>query len=172
MNNEETYERYIDELFSYGKYFSIDNDTLIDLIHDVFLSFYLKDKNSIDDDNIKFYLLCSLKNKIISFWRKKQMHNISIEHDLSFELVMEYQDALVEHEEEMNFKKQVNRILESLTSRQREAIYLRYILELETKEVAKILNITEKSVRKIIYRAFDNISKDFANPFTMIFLFM
>lgn len=47
--------------------------------------------------------------------------------------------------------------MESLSGSQREAIYLRYIMEMEYDEIVKILNINAESVRKLVYRGIDRL---------------
>ena len=39
-NYKVLYEKYIDQLYSYGRALGVDEDTLYDLIHDVFLHFF------------------------------------------------------------------------------------------------------------------------------------
>ena len=58
------YELFIDDLFTYGIQLSDDKDFVMDCIHDLFLDLYKYKKNLSMTDNIKYYLLRSLKNKI------------------------------------------------------------------------------------------------------------
>ena len=44
-------------------------------------------------------------------------------------------------------------MLEILTDKQKEAVYLRFIQELEYEEVANLLDMTAPAVRKLISRA-------------------
>ena len=57
-----------------------------------------------------------------------------------------------------------------LTNKQREVVYLHFMQELSYQEVAEILHITPKSVRKIIYRALERMQGGVA-PLWLVFIF-
>ncbi len=59
----------------------------------------------------------------------------------------------------------------SLTGRQREAIYLRYMQELEYDEIAVLLNLTTKGTRKLIYRAIERMREQYGPVLFYFFLF-
>ena len=59
--------------------------------------------------------------------------------------------------------------LNLLTNKQREVIYLRFIKALSIQEISEILNITPKSVRKMIYRAIERMQQ---GKIELLFLLM
>ena len=78
--------------------------------------------------------------------------------------------ALMEDEEERrNYEKEVESLLNLLTNKQREVIYLRFIKALSIQEISEILNITPKSVRKMIYRAIERMQQ---GKIELLFLLM
>ena len=137
------YENYIDELFAYGIAFGVEKDFVLDAIHDLFLHLF----ESADKIEIlgspKSYLFSALKNKIITSLRK-QANWLSLE-------------------------KEVESLLNLLTNKQREVIYLRFIKALSIQEISEILNITPKSVRKMIYRAIERMQQ---GKIELLFLLM
>lgn len=159
------YEIYIDELFAYGIAFGVEKDFVLDAIHDLFLHLF----ESADKIEIlgspKSYLFSALKNKIITSLRK-QANWLSLEEEVE-EVDAE---ALMEDEEERrNYEKEVESLLNLLTNKQREVIYLRFIKALSIQEISEILNITPKSVRKMIYRAIERMQQ---GKIELLFLLM
>ncbi|MCB0444916.1 MAG: sigma-70 family RNA polymerase sigma factor, partial [Gelidibacter sp.] len=67
------YDMCIDELFCFGMQLCNDKNRVMDAIHDLFLNLYKYRKNLATTDNVKYYLLRSLKNQIL-----KQPNNTSI----------------------------------------------------------------------------------------------
>ncbi len=59
------YDQYVDVLISIGQYYSSDKEFIISCIHDLFFDIYKYRKNLSDNDNIKLYLIKSLKRKIV-----------------------------------------------------------------------------------------------------------
>lgn len=154
------YEEYIDELFAYGIAFGMEKDFVLDAIHDLFLHlFESADKIKITGSP-KSYLLGALKNRIISSLRKQtnwSSLNEEVEYDFKIEVDAE---TLMENEEERkHYEKEVEDLLNLLTSKQREVIYLRFTKSLSIQEISDILDITPKSVRKMIYRAIERMQQ-------------
>ncbi len=153
------YENYIDELFAYGMAFGVEKDFVLDAIHDLFLHLF----ESADKIEIlgspKSYLFSALKNKIITSLRK-QANWLSLEEvEYDFKIEVDAEALMEDEEERRNYEKEVERLLNLLTSKQREVIYLRFIKALSIQEISEILNITPKSVRKMIYRAIERMQQ-------------
>ena len=50
-------------------------------------------------------------------------------------------------------------MLDSLTDRQREAVYLRYTQGLSYEEIGKLMGIQPKAAQKLVYRAIEQMRK-------------
>ena len=148
------YENYIDELFAYGIAFGVEKDFVLDAIHDLFLHLF----ESADKIEIlgspKSYLFSALKNKIITSLRK-QANWLSLEEEVEYNFKIEVDaEALMEDEEERrNYEKEVENLLNLLTNKQREVIYLRFIKALSIQEISEILRIKETTVQTRLMRA-------------------
>jgi DNA-directed RNA polymerase specialized sigma subunit, sigma24 homolog len=57
-------------------------------------------------------------------------------------------------------KKELSRAMKTLTSRQREAIYLRYIREVPLEDIASMLNMNYQSTRNLIHRSILKLRKE------------
>mgnify|MGYP002533844966 FL=1 len=165
------YEKYVGQMYSYGKALGVDDDALYDLIHDVFLHFFEHQNEIVDNDNVKYYLFRCLKNRMISEKRKEvTMEDIDESDDYLFSITVFGLDYIEEEEERKEIAEQIENMLCSLTGRQREAIYLRYMQELEYDEIAVLLNLTTKGTRKLIYRAIERMREQYGPVLFYFFL--
>ena len=70
---KELYDLYIDELFSYGISIHGNKDLVMDCIHDLFIDLFDNPRMA-QDVNVKYYLLASLKRRIIK--RKQETRQV------------------------------------------------------------------------------------------------
>lgn len=162
------YETYENDLFSYGMAFGLEKEELEDAIHDVFLYLYEREHRLWESENIKFYLLNCLKNHIISLQRKKiRLENIEETEEYRFIIDVDGFEAIEAEEERIEAIRRLEKMLQCLTDRQREAIYLRYTQNLSFEKVAEMLHINTKAAQKLVYRAIDQMRK---NSFFFFFM--
>jgi RNA polymerase sigma factor (sigma-70 family) len=57
---------------------------------------------------------------------------------------------------------QLNKSINQLSDRQKEAIYLRYHQGLTVEQVAEVLNLNYQSTKNLLHRAILQLRKDFA----------
>ena len=147
------YEEQVDGLYFYGCKFTNDRELIKDCIHDVFVKLYEKeDLSSIQ--NMKFYLLRSLKNKLIYESIKKstkEVYNATFSY--SQEPSSDYRFDFIEDDETKQLKFYVEKAFENLTNKQKEAVYLYYIEELSYDEIGQMLNMNRQSVKNTVHRA-------------------
>ena len=133
------YETYENDLFSYGIAFGISKELLEDAIHDVFLHLYEREHKLWESQNMKFYLLNS--------------------DNYSFLIEVNGFELIDEEKERAAMQKQLKKMLDSLTDRQREAVYLRYTQGLSYEEIGKLMGIQPKAAQKLVYRAIEQMRK-------------
>ena len=135
------YETYENDLFSYGIAFGISKELLEDAIHDVFLHLY--------------------ENRIRTI-KKKEMNTEFLEEgsdNYSFLIEVNGFELIDEEKERAAMQKQLKKMLDSLTDRQREAVYLRYTQGLSYEEIGKLMGIQPKAAQKLVYRAIEQMRK-------------
>ena len=64
---------------------------------------------------------------------------------------------MISEEETQKLKKIVEDLLKELTPRQREAIYLRYMQEMDYEDIAVLLNMNVNSARRLVSRGIDSL---------------
>ena len=152
------YLHHSNALFDYGCRFTSDKDLVKDCIQEVFCTLIRTRKNLSETDNVRLYLLKSLKRRIIrdlkTVINKPRLLN---DQDYSFELnwAENLEDQLNEFDEEK--RRLIAEAIQSLTERQKEAIYLRFNRGLEYEEISLLLNLNYQSSRALIHRAVEKI---------------
>lgn len=166
------YEMYASEMYSYGMSFNINKETVLDAIHDVFLHIIEKKSNIDLNANAKFYLLISLRNRLFSIKRKEiSVQSIDDTENLNFSLIISKLGDIIEDENDKeDLISEIEGILNELTNRQREVIYLRYMQSLSYEEIAEILHITPKATRKLNYRALAQIKERYGDKMLILIL--
>lgn len=149
------YEFYINDLYAYGISLGGEKEVVKDCIQDIFLQVYFEEKKYSSPDHFKYFLLKSFKNRLYNIYNSKAISaTTGISEDvLNFTITTTVLDQIIEEEDRVIIKQQVDDLLLKLTSRQKEAMYLRYIQELEYEEIAEILDITPHATRKLISRS-------------------
>ena len=168
------YQNHVASLYSYGCKFTADRELVKDCIHDVFVNIHkMEDVANILD--IKFYLLKSLKNRLLDEFEKVKTDNIEDEDTFSYTHGVLDENKLMDIDETDRIRKQyIEKIFEHLTKRQKEAVYLYYIEELTYDEICKLLGMNYQSVRNTIHRALVRLREKLGNKppdFLAIFWF-
>ena len=168
------YSLCVNDLLAYGQSLGFDMNLCEDAIHNVFCTLYLKRKELTEVRSLPPYLFRAFRNDMLNMWRKlSKLSEIDINR-LSFTTEVTILDTIIDEEEKSDIKDIVEDLLNKLTDRQREAIYLRYMQGLSYEEIAELLDISLGSVRKLVYRAIMCLreeSRKIDNPLILLFLF-
>ena len=76
-------------------------------------------------DNVKIYLMSSLRNSIFNVFNKGNLHDTYIS-NINYEFDLSVEEKLIETEDETSQKHTVAHLLNTLSPRQREIIYYRF----------------------------------------------
>ena len=159
------YTLYVDDLFTYGCYLGFAREVVKDAIHDIFIKI-TTDSNKLDNiSNIKFYLFRSLKNRLLDIHKNQREHidleNIDLLQEIPFNIQVNVEDLMIEEEEQMQIKTGIEQMLNSLTDRQREIIYLRYVQGYDYPQIAELLQISVHGCRKLVSKAILSLREKF-----------
>lgn len=147
------YRNYVDRLYSYGLSLGFNENICLDAIQDVFCKIYTQRKELSHVQNISYYLFRSFKNRLIDINKKNKTEYLNPVYETIFHSDISILETIIDEEETALLQQKVKLLLDSLTNNQREAIYLRYMHELDYDEIAELLDINSDSVRKLVYRA-------------------
>lgn len=162
------YKAYSNDMFVYGTHFTSDRESIKDCIQEVFIKIYSNRSNLKPVDNVKVYLFVSLKNKLFDLFKKdiKYFEIDTIEPVFCTDYSIE--EKLINTENLYAQKKKIAQMLETITPRQREIIYYRYVEELSYEEICVLMKMNYQSVRNLIHRSILKIRDTFPDP---IFIF-
>ena len=163
------YTSYTDDLFTYGCYLGFDRETVKDAIHDVFVKISIDSENLENISNIKFYLFRSLKNRLLDIHKSQKKHikleNIDPSREVPFKIEVNVEELMIEEEEQTEIKTGIEQMLNTLTDRQREIIYLRYVQEYDYPQIAELLQISVHGCRKLVSKAIFNLRERYGALF-------
>ncbi|MDR0573295.1 MAG: RNA polymerase sigma factor [Tannerella sp.] len=156
------------KLYTYGINTGMTNECVEDTIQELFIKLYINPKQITTPSTLLPFLLTSLRNSFLNI-EKSSKRNIRIDdiESFRFDFLVE-NNPFEEKEEQELLKKQIARILESLTSRQREIIYLKFLMQMSYEEISSIMQLTEQAARNLTHRAIEKIRKN--NPYFFLFL--
>jgi len=157
------YNQYLNTLYRYGIKLYTNEEIVKDAIQDVFLDLYLKrEKNKTNPENLKYYLILSLKRNLIKKLKKERKSGESNSgYEIAFDSECNMEQIMIEHEEETEKSRRIQYMLSQLTVKQKEALYLRFNESMEYSEIAKVMKISVDSVRKQVYRAIQTVREVF-----------
>ena len=125
------YKEHVQELFSYGKALTSNDERLKDAIQDVFYKILSNPSSLKNVQNLKYFLFKSLKNRLIDIL-KSEINKEAVYERIDFTVNdVTILDSLIEEEERFELSQKIQLLLEQLTFRQREVVCLRYIYNME-----------------------------------------
>lgn len=165
------YKRYNNELFAYGTALGFDRETMKDAIQEVFYKLHRNKKQLGNIISLKYYLLRMLKNYLIDHYRSQMESSEFESHEFTFSITTTILDDLISEEEQLQLKSRVENLLKVLTDRQREAIYLRFIEELDYEEIGVLLNLSPHASRKLVSRGIKRMREIDQGLLVILFLY-
>lgn len=167
------YDRYVDDLYTYGLYLGFKREIVMDAIHDVFCKLSENKEILASIESCKFYLFKSLKNRLYDILKKEkpyiELSDIESQ-TLPFSFSINIEDNFINKEDQRLIKEQITEMLSVLTPRQREIIYLRYIQEYEYSEISELLNISIHGCRKLVSKAILKLREEYGTLITLLLL--
>lgn len=155
------YHTYFPQLFQYCIRFTTDRAFIQDNLQDFFFQLFTKPPRHTAVENLKSYLLVSVRRQLLrSMTRTVDTHRELEDNEDAYTFYLELgaDDQLISREQLQLRQAAMQDLIQQLTPRQREAIYL-YFYENEGYEsIAEIMQLKEvKYARTLIYRALDEM---------------
>jgi RNA polymerase sigma factor (sigma-70 family) len=154
------FEKYARLLYAYGSKITKDYGIVEDGIQDLFVELWRKHDVLGNTDNIKFYLLKSLRRKIVrridSDQRKLGIE--SLQEDAA-EVELPAEATIIQQQFSLEQQEQLSRAISSLSERQREAVYLKFYEKMDYQQLSEVLEISLPSTYKLIGKAVDALRK-------------
>ena len=162
------YNNHVRSLFKYGCNFTQDESLVKDCIHDVFIDLSKYRSSLRATNNIKLYLYKSLKRKIIRSLSKGSIFGTLDPEMLPFHYSVE--DELIDNEFEQQRYQQLDKAMLTLSPRQKEAIYLKFVSELSYEELSKVMKLNYQSARNLVFKGLEKLRESYPKSLFLFFL--
>ena len=165
------FEKYYGDLINYGNSFSPFAEKVQDCVQNVFADIWLYRESLQKPNVVKAYLLSSVRKRIARLYErdhifKKITTTDSIE--FLFDFSVEYE--LIDDETTAERVLYLNKLLNDLPSRQKEALFLRYNEGLSVEQIAEILNVNYQSASNLLHRGLLTLRKEWKSVFSVLLL--
>ncbi len=165
------FEKYYSDLVRYGSSLCSADDKVQDCVQDVFADLWIYRQSLAENVVIKAYLLSSVRKRIIRldqrdhiFRKKTDIKSIEFLFDFSIE------QQLISDEETAHKVFHLNKLINNLPSRQKEALYLRYNQGLSIDQIAEMMEVNYQSASNIIFRGIKTLRKEWNVDISIILL--
>ena len=147
------YDHFIDPIYRYI-YFRVDREEALDLTENVFLKVW---------ENLKSY---KTGNKYFSSWVYRIAHNLVVDHYRMGKETLELDDNVADEKKDTNPMIQaerklghetLNKAIGKLKKKYQQVIILKYINELDNREIARIMKRSEGNLRILKFRALKSL---------------
>ncbi|WP_277479116.1 RNA polymerase sigma factor [Catalinimonas alkaloidigena] len=151
---EQLYDKFFPLLFRYGMQFCPERAMVKDCLQDFFVELYVGRANLSKVQQVKNYLYVSFRHRIIRKACGKQLLLEPISSNYHFEVSFSHEHALIREQlDEIRQRKLLN-AFKKLSSRQKEAVFLRFYENMSYEEIAEIMKMKKvKYARTLVYRA-------------------
>jgi RNA polymerase sigma-70 factor (ECF subfamily) len=152
------YEITFNRLYHYGIKFTTDEEMVKDCIQELFIKLYKHHRALPEAGNPLFYLFRALKNLLIDAMQQKEKRMDVFPQEIPFHAKFVYTPQTEEDDEDM--EERVEELINHLSARQKEAIYLRYQADMSYEEIGSLLGINYQSARNLIHRSIEKIRNE------------
>jgi RNA polymerase sigma factor (sigma-70 family) len=170
----EIYKTYVNTLYNYGVKFCSDKELVKDCLQDFFI-YLRKNRETLGDtSSIKFYLFKAFRRRVIDYIRTKESEQKKNQLAAVFQLQIEvsHEVKFIDRQLQEQQLLKLNKAIEALSEKEREAIFYYFYEGLSYKDIAEILNFTHiASARRLIYRSLESIKEMIKTVLLLALLF-
>ncbi len=163
------YKAHYAALYNYGCHLVRDKDLVEDSIHDLFFTLWKNRDQLTMPLSVRHYLFTAFKRKVIDLTRQQGRFSDRYS-ESDFEIILSPENELIHEQAREERVRQLQRALNGLTKRQREAIYLRYFENMTYPELASVLECDVNSVYVLMSRAMEALRRSFCPLFFLALL--
>jgi RNA polymerase sigma factor (sigma-70 family) len=153
------YQAFVQLLYNYCTQFSTDRPLIKDCIHDLFVELWQHRATLGDTTSVRYYLMASIKRKLVRHLNAQQKHTSNEEVPLEYHRIFTAspESYIVAREEYVENSQHLNTALEQLPRRQREAIFLKFYVNMTNEEISTFMKINIQSVYNLVFGALANM---------------
>lgn len=149
----ELFLAYADNLYGYGFLLCGDRGKVEDCLQDLFFQLWKNQAKLPLVTNVRHYLMIALRNKIQSTFRGKSFLTLQNLDDRDLPEEMNAEQQWIDEELQHHKNHLLQKALQKLPVKMKQAIYLRYFENMEYSDIAKVMNIRRQVAINTVYRA-------------------
>ena len=155
------YSTYYNDLFNYCYGILKNRTTTEDCLQDFFVHLWRKRQRISPKTTIKILLLGILRNFTLDFIRKNKCRHkhtslFSLENN---SLINSVEQDIIKRETTKHKQQIINKLINTLSPQQREALFLRYYENMDIAEIATVMGLSYAAAAKHLSRASKALSK-------------
>lgn len=165
------FEKHYTHLVNYGNSLSRFTEKVQDCVQDVFTDIWIYRESLNDSVVVKAYLLSSVRKRIARLHERDHIFRKTTTTD-SIEFLFDFsvEHQLIADEETLGKVSRLNKLLNDLPARQKEALHLRYNQGLSVEQIADMLNVNYQSANNLLHRALLNLRKEWKGNLSLLLL--
>ncbi len=164
---------YYQDLYVYGMRLLNNPDFIKDCIHDLFVHLWERRSHLGETDDVRLYLLKSLRNRVVKGINKgNKWLEFGEEAVAAADPEWSVEDKLISIEKSQFERQRIRALLLGLSPRQREAIHLRFFEGLPNERIAGIMEISKPAVANLVHAALGSMRLTWRSSVISVLLFI
>jgi len=153
---------YYSDLVNWGLRLHNEREFVKDCIQDMFEKLWMMRKTINSVENVRPYLMTILKTRILRELTNKHVtHQSDLNEEYTFSVEFASDLRLIDEENEVFVIRKLEMVLNHLSSRQKELIYLKFYQNLSFEEIGEIMNLSRQSVYNLHQKSLYNLRKHY-----------
>lgn len=146
---------FYQDLYNYSSRYTPNIELIKDCLQELFLTLWKNRRTINNTASVKNYLLKSVRRKL---YKEISNNRFSISYDESnfdagLNIVLPVENNLILQEQLTELSYKVRNIVEKLSKRQQEIIYLRFYMDADIEQIAEIMSLNHQSVYNLLHEA-------------------
>jgi RNA polymerase sigma factor (sigma-70 family) len=152
------YEQNARMLYRYGLKFTKRKSIIEDSVQDIFIELFSNNYDMSNVSNTRYFLFKCFKRKLLkNISKDKRFVYGEKSADYNFEILYSLEHEIILKEDSDRKDQLMVNALNELTSRQKEAIYLKFTKGFNYEEISELLDMSVEASRNLIYRALKSL---------------
>jgi len=149
------YNNYMPLLYNYSKKYIVNEQLSEDIIQDFFVDLWNKKDRLGRTDNIKLYLLKSIRRRILrALENENKKQQVNKDYIQDFNMTVE---SVLQTDDSKRVEQSLNAAINELSNVQKQIIFLKFYNNCSLSEISSILDISRKSVYNGLFNAMKSL---------------
>lgn len=148
-----------DDIFKYGQKFTTDCELIEDVIQDIFVRLWELKNTLVIHSSIRFYLFSTFRRELVRRLKINQKHQLLEDYHSSVTWEDSFQEILIENQITQESSMRISSALDNLSTRQKEAIYLKYMQDMTYEEISSLMGIKVPSLYNLVLKGLKSMKQ-------------